>query len=39
MEDNMAQLVAITQVLANLGLFFFGVGVIWYVTMYSQKKE
>ena len=35
----MEQVVLVTQVLANLGLFLFGVGVIWYVTMYSQKRE
>ena len=38
-ENNMEQLVAITQVLANLGIFLGGAGVIWYVSMYRDKDK
>jgi hypothetical protein len=27
------------QVMGGLGLFFTGVGVLWFVTVYKEKKE
>ena len=41
-EDDMNALEAITafsQILGALGLFFTGVGVLWFVTVYKEKKE
>jgi hypothetical protein len=35
----MEQAVLATQILANLGLFFLGVGVLWFVTIYKDWKE
>ena len=35
----MEQAVLATQILANLGLLFTGIGVIWFVTIYKDKKE
>jgi hypothetical protein len=28
-----------TQILANLGIFLGGIGVLWFVTVYKEKKE
>jgi hypothetical protein len=43
MEDDMENAVEATTILFNimggLGLFFTGVGVLWYVTVYKEKKE
>ena len=43
MEDEMDNAVAATTILFNimggLGLFFTGVGVLWYVTVYKEQKE
>jgi len=27
------------QVMSGLGIFFTGVGVLWFVTVYKEKKE
>ena len=27
------------QVMSGLGIFFAGVGVLWFVTVYKEKKE
>jgi len=35
----MEQAVLATQILANLGIFLGGIGVLWYVTVYKEKKE
>ena len=35
----MEQAVLATQILANLGLLFLGVGVLWFVTIYKDRKE
>ena len=35
----MEQAVLATQMLANLGIFLGGIGVLWYVTVYKEKKE
>ncbi len=39
MEDDMENAVMATQILANLGIFLGGIGVLWYVTVYRDKKE
>jgi len=28
-----------TQILANLGIFLGGIGVLWFVTVYKEMKE
>jgi hypothetical protein len=35
----MEQAVLATQILSGLGTFFLGVGVLWFVTVYKEKKE
>ena len=35
----MEQVVLATQVLANLGIFLIGAGVMWYVTVYKANNE
>jgi hypothetical protein len=39
MEDDMENAVMATQILANLGIFLGGIGVLWYVTVYRDKNE
>ncbi len=39
MEDDMENAVMATQILANLGIFLAGAGVMWFVTVYKEKKE
>jgi len=43
MEDDMEQALLATQLLfyllGGLGIFFLGVGVLWFVTVYKEKKE
>jgi hypothetical protein len=39
MEDDMEQVALIGQFLGGLGLFFTGVGVLWFVTLYKEKEE
>jgi hypothetical protein len=39
MEDHMEQLALFGQFLGGLGLFFTGVGVLWFVTIHQEKKE
>jgi hypothetical protein len=43
MEGEMEQALLAVQLLFNLlgglGLFFLGVGVLWFVTVYKEKKE
>jgi hypothetical protein len=39
MEDDMEFLAIFGQFLGGLGLFFLGVGVLWFVTVYKEKKE
>ena len=38
-EDDMENAVMATQILANLGLFLGGIGLIWIATLYRDKKE
>ena len=41
MEDNMGASEIVTmffQVMSGLGIFFTGVGVLWFVTVYKEKK-
>jgi len=35
----MENAVMATQILANLGIFLAGLGVLWFVTVYKEKKE
>jgi len=35
----MEQLVVVSQFLSGLGVFFLGVGVLWFVSIYKEKKE
>ncbi len=41
MEDDMEQALVATQLLFNLlgglGLFFLGIGVLWFVSVYKDK--
>lgn len=42
MEDDMGASAAVEMmfhVMGGLGLFFMGVGVLWFVSVYKQKKE
>jgi hypothetical protein len=43
MEDDMQQAVLATQLLFNLlgglGLFFLGIGVLWFVSVYKDKEK
>ena len=42
MEDEMENAVMATQILANLGIFLGGIGLIWLATLYKaylDKKE
>jgi len=42
MEDDMGASEVMTlffHVMGGLGLFFTGVGVLWFVTVYKEKKE
>ena len=42
MEDDMENAVMATQILANLGIFLGGIGLIWLATLYKaylDKKE
>jgi hypothetical protein len=42
MEDDMGAVEVTTmcfQILGGLGLFFTGVGVLWFVTVYKQQNE
>jgi hypothetical protein len=43
MEDDMEQALLATQilffVLGGLGIFFLGVGVLWFVSVYKDKKN
>jgi hypothetical protein len=42
MEDDMgaSEVMALFfDVMGGLGLFFTGVGVLWFVTVYKEKKE
>jgi hypothetical protein len=35
----MEQAVLATQMLANLGLLLLGIGAVWFVSVYREKKE
>ena len=35
----MEQAVLATEILRNLGILLLGIGVIWFVTVYKEKKE
>ncbi len=35
----MENLAIIGQFLGGLGVFFIGIGVLWFVTVYKEKKE
>jgi hypothetical protein len=43
MEDDMEQALFATQllffVLGGLGMFFLGVGVLWFVSVYKDKEK
>jgi hypothetical protein len=34
----MEKAVIVTQMLSNLGVFFIGIGVLWFVDIYNKKK-
>ena len=38
-EHEMEQVLSATYALGGLGMFFLGVGVIWFVSMYSDKHK
>ncbi|UCF27161.1 MAG: hypothetical protein JSW42_11005 [Chloroflexota bacterium] len=38
-EDDMENAVMATQMLANLGIFLGAIGVLWFVTVYRDKKD
>ena len=40
MEDDMEHaLLATNYVLGGLGIFFLGIGILWFVSVYKEKKE
>ena len=42
MEDHMGAAAVMTiffQLMSGLGIFFLGVGVLWFVSVYKEKKE
>jgi hypothetical protein len=39
MEGDMEQLLVVAQFFSGLGIFFLGVGVLWFVSVYKEKKE
>jgi len=43
MEDDMEQALLATKLLffllGGLGIFFLGIGVLWFVSVYKDKKE
>ena len=39
MEDAALAVSILFYVMGGLGLFFTGVGVLWFVTVYKEKKE
>jgi hypothetical protein len=39
MEDDMENAVMATQILANLGIFLGGIGLIWFATLYRDRNK
>ena len=39
MENAVEATTILFNIIGGLGLFFTGVGVLWYVTVYKEKKE
>ena len=39
MEDDMENAALAMGILGNLGLFLLGIGMLWFVTVYKEKKE
>jgi hypothetical protein len=39
MEGDMEALVMLGQAAGGLGIFFIGIGVLWFVSVYKEKKE
>jgi hypothetical protein len=39
MENALFAVQLIFYIMGGLGLFFTGVGVLWFVTVYKEKKE
>jgi hypothetical protein len=39
MEQALMATQLVFYLLGGLGLFFFGIGVLWFVTVYKKKKE
>lgn len=39
MEDSMENAVMATQILANLGIFLGAIGILWFVTVFRDKKD
>jgi hypothetical protein len=38
-EDDMEQLLVIGEFFSGLGMFFIGIGVLWFVTVYKEKTQ
>jgi hypothetical protein len=38
-EEDMGQLATFGQFLGGLGILFIGVGFLWFVSVYSEKKK
>jgi len=38
-EDKMEQLQSLAISLGGLGMFFVGIGVLWFVAVYADKKK
>ena len=39
MENALMAVQLLYYLLSGLGLFFMGVGILWFVTIYKEKKE
>jgi hypothetical protein len=39
MEDDMENALLATQILAHLGIFLLGAGVMWFVSVYKEINE
>jgi hypothetical protein len=39
MEDDVEQLALLGQFFGGVGILLLGVGVIWFVSVYNEKKE
>jgi hypothetical protein len=39
MEDDMEQLNSVSFFFAGLGIFFLGIGSLWFVSVYAKKEK